>query len=230
VRPTNFTARIITDIIRDDGVERQHTFEIEANLRGQVSRFTIPSCVFKTALLAVCQQHFGAAMDPRNLPANWTSTDNSIEGLTFLCKDTVMGPDDFKPGGTVYDQQRHHQKADRIYRNAGNHAARRRMPAYAPEMLGDAMLKMIHEYRLHVLGIVRAYRAKFGIENARGSPPWRWIAQHGSLDAKCETRFSSYAVGCRLESGRVGEPAPPSHDGCAVPVTLEIQAEIFEST
>jgi hypothetical protein len=33
-----------------------------------------------------------------------------------------------------------------------------------------------------------------------------------------------------LDSGRVGEAAPLSHDGCAVPVTLEIQAEIFEST
>jgi hypothetical protein len=38
---------------------------------------------FKTALAALCQQHFGAAMDASHLPANFASTANALEGLTF---------------------------------------------------------------------------------------------------------------------------------------------------
>lgn len=38
---------------------------------------------FKTALAALCQQHFGAAMDASCLPANFASTANALEELAF---------------------------------------------------------------------------------------------------------------------------------------------------
>jgi len=44
---TNFTARISTDVIEDDGIETRHSFELEATLNGQTSRFTIPASRFR---------------------------------------------------------------------------------------------------------------------------------------------------------------------------------------
>jgi hypothetical protein len=53
--------------------------------------------VFKTALAALAQQHFGAAMDHANLPGNFASTANALESLAFHAKDTLVGADDFAP-------------------------------------------------------------------------------------------------------------------------------------
>ncbi|MCC6176046.1 MAG: DUF3854 domain-containing protein [Chloroflexi bacterium] len=39
----NFTARIVADLARDDGVEIVRTFEVEAVLRGRTSRFSVPA-------------------------------------------------------------------------------------------------------------------------------------------------------------------------------------------
>jgi hypothetical protein len=46
--------------------------------------------VFKSALAALCQQHFGAAMDARSLPANFASTGNALQGLAFYAKDSLL--------------------------------------------------------------------------------------------------------------------------------------------
>jgi len=51
---------------------------------------TGPSGVFKTALAALCQQHFGAAMDASHLPANFSATSNALEGLALSAKDALF--------------------------------------------------------------------------------------------------------------------------------------------
>jgi DNA replication protein DnaC len=42
--------------------------------------------VFKTALAALCQQHFGTAMDDRGLPTNFASTGNALQELASTQK------------------------------------------------------------------------------------------------------------------------------------------------
>jgi hypothetical protein len=80
----------------------------------------------KTAVAALVQQHFGLYLDPQNL-ITWESTENYIEAIAFQAKDQVLLVDDFKPRGSVYDQQRWHAKADRVMRAKGNTAGRGRM-------------------------------------------------------------------------------------------------------
>ena len=55
------------------------------------------SGVFKTALAALCQQHFGATMDASGLPAGFSSTENALERLAFEAKDALLVVDDFVP-------------------------------------------------------------------------------------------------------------------------------------
>jgi len=80
----------------------------------------------KTALAALVQQHFGLYLDAQDL-ITWESTENYIEAVAFQAKDQVLLVDDFKPRGSVYDQQRLHAKADRVLRAKGNTAGRGRM-------------------------------------------------------------------------------------------------------
>jgi hypothetical protein len=44
---SNFNARILRDIEESDGVEVRHTFEVEACLNGQTTRFTLPAAQFR---------------------------------------------------------------------------------------------------------------------------------------------------------------------------------------
>jgi len=82
--------------------------------------------VFKTALAALCQQHFGAAMDATNLPANFASTGNSLEGLTFYAKDALLVVDDFAPTGRQgYGEL--NCVVERLFRAAGNQQGRSRL-------------------------------------------------------------------------------------------------------
>jgi hypothetical protein len=55
--------------------------------------------VFKTALAALCQQHFGTAMDDRGLPTNFASIGNALQELAFHAKDALLVVDDFAPTG-----------------------------------------------------------------------------------------------------------------------------------
>ena len=84
---------------------------------------------FKSEAAALVQQHFGAGLDARHLPASWSSTANALEGLAFLAKDAVLVVDDFCPAGSSGDVQRLHRDADRLLRGQGNHAGRQRMRA-----------------------------------------------------------------------------------------------------
>lgn len=88
-----------------------------------------PTGVFKSELAALAVQHFGAAMDSRNLPGSWTSTGNSLEALAFAAKDAVFVVDDFAPTGSSGDVLRLHRDADRLLRAQGNSSGRQRMRA-----------------------------------------------------------------------------------------------------
>jgi hypothetical protein len=88
-----------------------------------------PTGNFKTELAALAQQHFGAALDSRHLPASWSSTGNALEGIAFAAKDALLVVDDFAPSGSTHDVQRYHREADRLLRAQGNHAGRLRMRA-----------------------------------------------------------------------------------------------------
>jgi hypothetical protein len=82
---------------------------------------------FKTELAVLCQQHFGAGMDARHLPASWSSTGNALEGIAFAAKDALLTVDDFVPQGGAGDVQRIHREADRLLRAQGNRSGRGRM-------------------------------------------------------------------------------------------------------
>ncbi len=86
-----------------------------------------PTGVFKTQLVAIAQQFIGAAMTANQLPADWSATDNYLEGLAFLAKDAVIVFDEFVPQGSVHDRNRYHAKADRVLRAQGNSSGRGRM-------------------------------------------------------------------------------------------------------
>jgi Bifunctional DNA primase/polymerase, N-terminal/Domain of unknown function (DUF927) len=86
-----------------------------------------PTGAGKSELAALVQQHYGAGMTARHLPAAWTSTGNALEGLSFEAKDVVLVVDDFCPSGSQADIARFHKDADRILRAQGNHSGRQRM-------------------------------------------------------------------------------------------------------
>jgi hypothetical protein len=82
--------------------------------------------VFKTALAALCQQHFGADMDASRLPTNFASTAPALQWLAFHAKDALMVVDDFAPTGTNSDRQLQ-SVAESLFRSAGNQQGRNRM-------------------------------------------------------------------------------------------------------
>jgi len=55
---TNFTARIVADVIEDDGAETRHHFEIEGRKNGRVARFSVPASSF--ASMNWVGDHLGA--------------------------------------------------------------------------------------------------------------------------------------------------------------------------
>jgi hypothetical protein len=90
-----------------------------------------PTGAGKSEAAALTQQHFGAVMDARHLPASWSSTSNALEGLAFAAAHAVLTVDDFAPGGTAADVARMHRDADRLLRAQGNRAGRMRLRADA---------------------------------------------------------------------------------------------------
>ena len=112
------------------------------------SRFSLflsgPSGVFKTALAALAQQHFGAAMDASGLPANFASTANALERLAYAAKDALLVVDDFAPAGGVGDGLLE-SVTERLFRGVGNAQARSRLG-------GDGRLQTPQAPRGLVLG------------------------------------------------------------------------------
>ena len=56
---TNFSARIVADLLEDDGVEARRVFEVEATLEGRTQRFRVPAERF--AGMNWPTEHLGAA-------------------------------------------------------------------------------------------------------------------------------------------------------------------------
>ncbi|MBR0797964.1 DUF927 domain-containing protein [Bradyrhizobium jicamae] len=83
----------------------------------------------KSAMQAVAQAHWYNEQNGKKLPANWSSTANSLEALAFRAKDALLVIDDFCPRGSAVDVQRYHHAAERIFRAQGNRAGRGRMNA-----------------------------------------------------------------------------------------------------
>lgn len=97
----------------------------------------------KTALAALMQQHFGAAMDSKSLPANWASTGNALEGMAFSLANVLMVVDDYNPQGSDRDQTAMRQAAERLIRGSANAAGRgrqRRDGTPAPQRFARAQL------------------------------------------------------------------------------------------
>lgn len=83
----------------------------------------------KSEIAAIAQGHYGPEFGGKNLPANWSSTPNSLEKLCFLAKDALTVVDDFNPIGSQFDVNTNHKKADQLMRGQGNQAGRQRMNA-----------------------------------------------------------------------------------------------------
>ncbi len=83
----------------------------------------------KSELASLAQSFWGAEFRGKNLPANWSSTSNSLEKICFLAKDALTVVDDFNPVGSQYDINAYHKKADQLLRGQGNQAGRQRMNA-----------------------------------------------------------------------------------------------------
>jgi hypothetical protein len=82
----------------------------------------------KSELAALSQQHYGAGLDARHLPANWISTANSNEAFAFVAKDALLVIDDYCPTSPA-ETVKLNAAADRLFRGQGNHAGRSRMTA-----------------------------------------------------------------------------------------------------
>jgi hypothetical protein len=132
---------------------------------------------FKTALAALCQQHFGAAMDASRLPANFASTGNALEELAFSAKDALLVVDDFVLSGGPGDGALQ-GLAERLFRAAGNHQGRSRMR-------GDGRVHAPHPSR----GLVLAT----GEEVPRGQSIRARLLMVGMRPGRRGTRNSRFA-------------------------------------
>jgi hypothetical protein len=90
-----------------------------------------PTGVFKSEEAALAQQHYGAVMDARHLPASFASTGNALETIAFYAKDAFLVIDDFAPHGSQQDIARYHGVAERLVRAVGNSQGRGRLTADA---------------------------------------------------------------------------------------------------
>jgi hypothetical protein len=85
------------------------------------------SGTLKTAITALSQQHFGAAMDAQNLPGNWTSTANALEAQAYTLDGALFTVDDYSPDTCKVDAQRRAGTADRLLRGSANRSGRGRL-------------------------------------------------------------------------------------------------------
>lgn len=64
VRLTNFTARVVCEVERDDGAERSRSLEIEAHYRDRVRRFEVPAMGFTGMSWVIAEIGAGAIIEP----------------------------------------------------------------------------------------------------------------------------------------------------------------------
>lgn len=85
----------------------------------------------KSAFAGVLQSFWGETFDGANLPANWSSTPNSLEKQAYLAKDAVFVVDDFVARGTPTEVARVHRSAEQLMRGQANQAGRQRLTSGA---------------------------------------------------------------------------------------------------
>jgi hypothetical protein len=85
-----------------------------------------PTGCGKSELAALCQQHYGAEMHARQLPASWLDTPNALGELLFLGADAIVVVDDFIIKGDRRDIAALQRAAERVLRGQGNGAGRAR--------------------------------------------------------------------------------------------------------
>lgn len=83
------------------------------------------SGVRKSELAALAQRFYGPGMGRENLPAAWSATAPALELLAFAAADTLLVIDEYVPGDEGTRQL--NEKVARLFRAAGNRAARHRM-------------------------------------------------------------------------------------------------------
>jgi len=84
-----------------------------------------PTGAMKSSLADLVQSFWGLDFLHQR-PENWSSTANRIEKMCFEAKDMVLLIDDYKPGITARERSEMHEKAHRIFQNAGNRVGRGR--------------------------------------------------------------------------------------------------------
>jgi len=80
----------------------------------------------KSQIAALAQQHFGAEMHSKRLPASFFDTANSVEALAFATKDALFVIDDYAPK-TPQNATRFQETADRLFRGLANQSGRSRL-------------------------------------------------------------------------------------------------------
>jgi hypothetical protein len=89
-----------------------------------------PTGGFKSTLAALALSHYGD-FNRLTLPGSWFSTENSLEKLTFVLKDSLMVIDDFIPASNPKEAHSMSAKAGRLIYQAGNRSSRGRL---APDL------------------------------------------------------------------------------------------------
>lgn len=86
-----------------------------------------PSGSKKSTLAGLMLNMFGPTFHEKHMPADWLSTANHLEMLTFHAKDIPLVIDDFRPGESKMEEREMTDKAARIMRAVGNRQARGRL-------------------------------------------------------------------------------------------------------
>jgi hypothetical protein len=83
--------------------------------------------VFKTAMAALDQQHYGAGFTSDHLPGSWMNTPYYNKELAFVAKDALFTVDEFQPGISRTERARSRTDAEQLLRGQANAAGRGRM-------------------------------------------------------------------------------------------------------
>lgn len=81
----------------------------------------------KTTAAALALNHFGAAFNPKRLPASFNDTANAVQDKAFELKDLPLLVDDFCPTLNIAEQRRRMGIAQQLIRAWGGHAERGRL-------------------------------------------------------------------------------------------------------
>lgn len=86
-----------------------------------------PTGSYKSTLASLLLSHYGGPFSKDNLPGSWLSTDNALERLCFLARDTLLVVDDYAPEQHPREAAALDKRVNRLVRQIGNRAARSRL-------------------------------------------------------------------------------------------------------